>query len=311
MNKLILVILMLALLLGIQLKQNIAGGSLTYYSTESSVLYGTEITNHTLSHASDDKWYQVNSEKISSGAYVFSVVLDFSTNHAPSTLTQIGIFVEAHVNVKISANVMIYNFKEAIHGSHWVSLFQITNTTDTQFTWSTLANAPSFMNETGHVLLKFYYENFWAQTLFLDLAYITISVKLPTARFSYFPLNPLAYETVTFNASKSTSSGKITAYIWDFGDGTNGTGMLTTHEYHVHGNYTVSLTVTDSDGLSASTSTVIFVSEHDIAIYGLEYSPQEVYRCMIVTIVLTIKNEGTFHESFNATVYYGSDNIAV
>jgi|GEM_PF-2920194 len=46
------------------------------------------------------------------------------------------------------------------------------------------------------------------------------------------------------------SDGTITTYAWDFGDGGSGSGMSVTHAYPLPGDYTVSLTVTDDDGLS-------------------------------------------------------------
>ncbi len=61
---------------------------------------------------------------------------------------------------------------------------------------------------------------------------------------------------VQFNGSASTDpNGTITAYNWNFGDGTSGTGVNPTHTYSAAGSYTVSLTVTDNAGLSNSAST--------------------------------------------------------
>ncbi len=54
----------------------------------------------------------------------------------------------------------------------------------------------------------------------------------PTATFTATPLTGESPLTVIFNASASTAPGMaITAYFWDFGDGTTGTGMTTTHTY--------------------------------------------------------------------------------
>lgn len=54
----------------------------------------------------------------------------------------------------------------------------------------------------------------------------------PTASFTATPLTGEAPLTVTFNASASTYAGHaITYYSWDFGDGTTGTGITTTHTY--------------------------------------------------------------------------------
>ena len=47
---------------------------------------------------------------------------------------------------------------------------------------------------------------------------------------------------------------QVAAYLWDFGDGTNGTGIAPSHVYSVVGNYAVRLTVKDAAGNSASSS---------------------------------------------------------
>jgi len=54
----------------------------------------------------------------------------------------------------------------------------------------------------------------------------------PTATFTATPLTGQSPLTVTFNASASTAPGMaITAYFWDFGDGTTGAGITTVHTY--------------------------------------------------------------------------------
>jgi PKD repeat protein len=66
---------------------------------------------------------------------------------------------------------------------------------------------------------------------------------------------------VAFDGSGSTTpSGTIVSWAWSFGDGASGTGPLTTHEYSAPGAYTASLTVTDSNGATASTSASITVT---------------------------------------------------
>ncbi|GAH14381.1 unnamed protein product, partial [marine sediment metagenome] len=54
---------------------------------------------------------------------------------------------------------------------------------------------------------------------------------------------------ITFNGSNSSDlDGTITEWFWDFGDGTNGTGEITSHNYSTPGTYNVTLTVTDNKG---------------------------------------------------------------
>jgi len=71
--------------------------------------------------------------------------------------------------------------------------------------------------------------------------------------------NAIIYNpTYWFDASSSFDiDGEIVSCSWDFGDGTTATGTSVTHSYAVSGEYLVTLTITDDDGLvSISTVTV-------------------------------------------------------
>lgn len=91
-------------------------------------------------------------------------------------------------------------------------------------------------------------------------SFICIATSAPCANFTYTPIIPYAYETVTFDASASTANGgSILSYEWDFGDGTNGTGVCTTKIYTEARNYTVTLTATNDEGEKDSTWKLITV----------------------------------------------------
>ena len=72
------------------------------------------------------------------------------------------------------------------------------------------------------------------------------------------PIPPLAafsvlttYLVVNVDASGSSDAdGMIASYAWDFGDGGTATGVTAMHAYAVDGTYTITLTVTDNDGLT-------------------------------------------------------------
>lgn len=60
---------------------------------------------------------------------------------------------------------------------------------------------------------------------------------------------------VRFDASRSfDADGTIATFAWDFGDGSTGGGSAVEHAYAVPGDYTVTLTVTDGNGASATDS---------------------------------------------------------
>jgi PKD repeat protein len=64
-----------------------------------------------------------------------------------------------------------------------------------------------------------------------------------------------------FDASSSyDGDGTITSYEWDLGDGTSANGVTTSHTYAVDETYRVTLTVTDNEGASSSSSQDVTVN---------------------------------------------------
>src|SRR5262249_18594039 len=57
-------------------------------------------------------------------------------------------------------------------------------------------------------------------------------------------------------AFSDASTGSITAWAWDFGDGTRSTEQSPTHAYSTAGTYTVQLTVTGPGGSATTTGSV-------------------------------------------------------
>lgn len=65
--------------------------------------------------------------------------------------------------------------------------------------------------------------------------------------------------TVNFNATSST--GNISSFQWDFGDGATSTGDSTNHVYTSAGTYAAKLTVTDTSGQTSIASATVTVAE--------------------------------------------------
>lgn len=83
--------------------------------------------------------------------------------------------------------------------------------------------------------------------------------KLPTARFTFSPFWVYAGNDATFDASDSyDEDGEIVQYLWSFGDGSTGEGMVVEHAFPFSPEggpwiATVTLTVIDEDGGSTTT----------------------------------------------------------
>jgi hypothetical protein len=67
-------------------------------------------------------------------------------------------------------------------------------------------------------------------------------------------------DTVSFSISASSPDGATLTFVWDFGDGTQGTGSSTSHVYSSAGVYTVSVSVYGPSGASTTSTITVQVS---------------------------------------------------
>ena len=88
----------------------------------------------------------------------------------------------------------------------------------------------------------------------------TVTEPVPPPPTTTTPTNAAPVASFTANCSRmscnfistSTDDAGIVSYSWSFGDNTTGTGTGVAHSYSSRGNYTVSLTVRDTGGLSTT-----------------------------------------------------------
>jgi PKD repeat protein/KaiC/GvpD/RAD55 family RecA-like ATPase len=132
------------------------------------------------------------------------------------------------------------------------------------------------------------------------------------ASFTISPTQPRLNDLITFNASGSFDpSSTITNYRWDFGDGntTETSAAEITHAYSEPGNFNVTLTVFNVQGYNCSTSKLVSLSVHDVAIVSVSLSSSKVQIGQTVNITVRAKNNGMVPESFNVTVFRNETTI--
>ena len=107
--------------------------------------------------------------------------------------------------------------------------------------------------------------------------------------------------TVTFNNLSSTAGLTISEYLWDFGDGTNSNVISPTYSYSGPAAYTVTLTITTTDGITDVTVKPGYVT--------VSPSPTEPYVDLdkdgYVDMVVSNYYNGSSH-STDSYIYWGS-----
>jgi PKD repeat protein len=80
-------------------------------------------------------------------------------------------------------------------------------------------------------------------------------------------------QALGFSGSGSAPSGRtIVSFTWQFGDGGVGTGATTAHTYKTAGNFTATLTVTDSSGATGSNNVAVEIITAPVAFPGGPYT---------------------------------------
>lgn len=96
----------------------------------------------------------------------------------------------------------------------------------------------------------------------------------PTPKFTVTPAAPTAFSDVKFDASTSVPapSTLLTSYSWNFGDGGTGSGVVAFHRFAA-GSFVVTLTVTDTNGVSASAPQTLTVGAGTPPTANFVFSP--------------------------------------
>ncbi|GAB4315625.1 MAG: hypothetical protein Kow0019_15860 [Methanobacteriaceae archaeon] len=120
--------------------------------------------------------------------------------------------------------------------------------------------------------------------------YITVNHPAPVASFTATPLSGRAPLKVQFT---NHSTGTITSYEWDFGDGVKSTAANPSHTYTKTGVYTVKLTVRGPGGTNTQTRTqYITVKLPDLVMQSVT-APTTARRGGTIRVTSRVRNSGT------------------
>jgi PKD repeat protein len=129
-------------------------------------------------------------------------------------------------------------------------------------------------------------------TAFITRVVLVAAGTPPTAVFTTSPANPGVNQDIFFNATGSApASGRtITNYDWSFGDGSTGSGLVTSHKYTAPGQYQVQLTTTDDAGTKSTPANISLT----VGLSGLTGTP-------VADLQVTATPKANQPTSFNAS----------
>jgi RHS repeat-associated protein len=138
----------------------------------------------------------------------------------------------------------------------------------------------------------------------LDTAELTVLVSPPnmnpTAVFTITG-DQTSLQTLTFDASASSDpeGQPLTAFEWDFGDGSATTGQIVTHVFESIGNFTVTLTVADDKGAQNISQQTLTIAEIMVPVPDVTNQEQSAAETAITAAGLTV---GDISTEFNISV---------
>jgi PKD repeat protein/Mg-chelatase subunit ChlD len=180
-----------------------------------------------------------------------------------------------------------WNVDEVKFGQEWKSVFTVSGNKEGTFSLSTRPSKITYNDARGRKVER---------ELPDAKLYVRNVNRAPIAGFDYTPSNPSSDDDISFIDQSNDTDGGIVSWHWDFGDGATSTQASPTHKYGQDGNYTVSLTVTDGDGLTHTRTKTVKVEtlkvtvrrEIDTYLPNDETLPRQSFK---VTMYIEIKHK--------------------
>jgi predicted secreted protein with PEFG-CTERM motif len=272
-------------IISITATDDLSGVAETYYelnnaptktvSANGQPLIATEGANNTLEYWSVDK---ANNEELPHKVLT-GIKLDKNPPTGSMLINNGAVYTNTtSVNLALSAT-------DTVSG---VSQMRFSNDNVTWSSWEQYATSKSWTLQSGdgtqNVIIQF-----------KDIAGLVSSCNASIILDTTKPVaNAGQSQTVTkgtsvaFNAIGCTDKIFIASYLWEFGDGTTGTGMTTTHTYSNAGTYTANRTVQDGAGITATSTMAITVQDNVIPEFP-SFTIMILFASMTLFLVITKK----------------------
>jgi hypothetical protein len=109
--------------------------------------------------------------------------------------------------------------------------------------------------------------------------------------FTFYPSDPNPFDVMQFCDNSYDPAGfGFSSFTWDFGDGATSTVNCAQHQYAKDGDYTVRHSATTPDGRTGSTSQVVHVRTHDVAITKIA-APQSANTGQTRSVTVYVSNK--------------------
>ncbi len=105
---------------------------------------------------------------------------------------------------------------------------------------------------------------------------MAIVLNKPSANFTQNSLNNCTGTSISFSDTSTYSSGTITSWAWDFGDGNTSSVQNPIHTYSLAGNYSVTLLVTSNLGCNGSITKTFIVNSKP----NVQFSSSNLVGCL-------------------------------
>jgi PKD repeat protein len=98
-----------------------------------------------------------------------------------------------------------------------------------------------------------------AESDWSDPVAIRVRDEPPSASISVFPRTGYAGTVFLFGSAAQDADGAVTSHEWNFGDGKGARGETVNHSFSTHGDFLVTLKVTDDASLTCQTAVTVTV----------------------------------------------------